>query len=463
MTTKTTWHEKRLVHQVLDPLHFVRKGLGGIPWHKQVEIIESVRDNPRTTVRSCEISGKSWTAAAIALWFLVTKPPATVITTAPTFRQVRDILWREIAAHYHAAKIPIGGELTQTGLDLTGVINAYGMAGKSFAIGLSTDEPERFQGFHNDNVLVIVDEASGVPESLFQAIENPLGGGFSRLLLIGNPSQVSGGFYDSFKSPLYNKIHISAFDTPNFATETTVLPFLISRQWVEERRMEWGEDTPLWQIYILGEFAEEQTDALISLRHIEAAQNRELDREGARIIGVDIARFGEDKSVAVVRSGRKILEVAVWSKTDLMESTGRVVQLIKHYEPEETRVDSIGLGAGVVDRLKEQGYRVRGVNVAAKAQNENMYSNLRAEMYWSLRQRFENGEIDIPKDPVLLAELSGLKMKPPNSRGQIVIEGKEDMKKRGMRSPDRADALALCFGVPLSSGVFKSYNYIRRR
>lgn len=454
-----TQAERKTVKRLRDnPIFFVDQVLGGVPWDKQIQIIKSVRDNPRTTVRSCSDSGKSWTASVVALWFLFTHCPSTVITTAPTWRQVKDILWREIQARYVVSKYPLGGEIIQTSL----TINP-----KWFAMGISTDEAERFQGFHNENVLVIVDEASGVDELIFNAIENPLAGGHTRLLLIGNPTQVSGSFYDSHRSQIYTSIHVSAFDTPNFAYfDITIddirndtwrqkidvnrlpFPYLISPAWVAERYLEWGEASLMWECYVMGNFPMQGTDTLIPLDGIEAAQQREIQPHGTRAMGVDIARFGEDENVAIIRQGNTVLHMDTWRNADTMETAGRIAHLMNGWQVTHANIDVIGIGAGVVDRLHEQGWAVNGVSVAERSVESEICSNLRAEIFWNLRQLIVNGDIDIPEDSKITSELASLKYK-FNSRGQLVIESKEDMKKRGLQSPDRADALALAFYDPI--------------
>jgi hypothetical protein len=430
--------KKFMVRCQEDPLFFIREVLGGNPWGKQREIIESVRDNSRTTVRSCSGSGKSWTASCIALWFLYSFKPSTVLTTAPTGRQVKDILWREISSRYSGAKMPLAGELLQTSLQLNE---------KWFAFGISTKEPERFQGFHNEHVLVIVDEASGIDGEIFNAIENPLSTGHTRLLLIGNPTQLSGKFFDSFEGPeaqFFNKIHISAFDTPNFTGEGEY-PFLVTKQWVDERRIKWTEDSPLWQIYVMGDFPKESLNTLIPVSWIEKARQQEIEPKGGVIFGVDIARFGDDESVVIARQGGKVIAIESWNGMDTTVTTERVTALAEQYYPIRINVDEIGVGAGVVDSLKKLNFPVTGVNVGGKARKPDAHLNIRAEMYWDLRTKFQNGEIQLIDDPVLIGQLSKLQYGFNERNQKLQMESKDEAKKKGKGSPDKADALALAF------------------
>lgn len=347
------------------------------------------------------------------------------------------MLWREINAVYYNSRIPLGGKPLTTELNIKPLW---------YAMGLSTDKPERFQGFHSENLLLIVDEASGVSQQIYDAAEGALTSENARLLLIGNPTQLAGEFYTAFKSPLYHKIHISYQDTPNFHAETVTRPYLITPAWVEEKRVHWGEGTPLWQSRVEGEFPEQGDDTLIPLPWIEAAQQRYAANAPAIIehLGVDVARYGSDSSVIVSRGGRRAEIYKMLRKRSTMELAGAVVNALDETNAIRAYIDEIGVGGGVVDRLKEQNKPVVGVNVADNAKDGDRYINLRAEGYWNLREHFQAGTIDIPPDDRLSGELSNIKYA-FDSKGRYKIESKEDMKARGLSSPDIADALMLAF------------------
>jgi len=188
---------------------------------------------------------------------------------------------------------------------------------------------------------------------------------------------------------------------------------------------------------------------LFRYKDIKSAIEREVEIEDLKVMGVDIARFGEDSSVAIIRQGKKVIWLQHWAKTDLMDTTGRIVNLIDRFKPHTVNLDIIGMGSGVYDRLLELKYKVNGINVGESPSNKEKYINLRIEIFDSLRKRFEGGEISIPDDLELIRELSNIKLKPYLSTGQMQLESKEDMKRRGVKSPDRADALALCFMEPI--------------
>lgn len=440
----------------LHPIEFSRDILGNDPYDRQEEILFSLASNPRTTVRSAHGVGKTWSAAGGILWFISSFVPSTVVTTAPTARQVRDILWKEINVQYYKAKTPLGGRILTQQLIMSD-------REKWFATGFTTEEHDldRFQGFHNINILVVIDEACGVSKTIYDAVEGLLSAGLMvRLLLIGNPTNENTEFGKSFKSQLYDKFHLSAFDSPNFTTfgitiedmrnntwEKKIVgdlprPYLTTPKWVYERYQEWGEDSPLYQVRVMGNFPEEAEDTLIPLFWIERAQLLNLEPSGVKSLGVDIARSGGDESVIIMRHGGVASAPKVWTHKDTMQSTGIIKNYIDEHKPDIVNIDVIGMGAGVVDRLNEQEYGVNGVNVGERATEPDKYFNLRSELYWKIRQKLERSELELPDDSILTNELTGFRYE-FTSKGQLKLEPKEKTKDRVGKSPDRADSLAL--------------------
>lgn len=239
-----------------DPVGFCAEVLGFEAWSKQAEILRSLRDHQRTCVRSCHGSGKTAVAARAVLWFLAAFPRSRVITTAPTWQQVKEQLWREIAVGFREADGFIDGQLDDARLEL---------GHDWFALGLSTDRPERFQGHHAEHLLLVVDEASGVAESIYESAEGFLTTPGSRVLLIGNPTRPSGQFFRCFHSEraLWNTVSISAFDMPWHTGEKvpdSVARRLVSKEWVESSRTKWGEGSPLWSVRVLGDFPSTSDD-----------------------------------------------------------------------------------------------------------------------------------------------------------------------------------------------------------
>ncbi len=445
-----------------EPVHFIEAGFDCSLWEKQKQIVESVRDNKYTSVKSCHDIGKSWVSARIVLWFLNAFQNSKVITTAPTFKQVEDILWREIGAAWTKRRFPSDGILNQTSLEL---------GREWFALGLSTNEPSRFQGYHAEHILLLIDEAAGVKQDIFDASEGIVSSDSAKTLYLGNPTSLEGQFYKSFTISTVNKIHISAFDTPNFTTFGITLedirnntweqkitkelpaPYLITPAWVYDKLLRWGEGTPMWEARVMGEFPAESNDTLIPLGRIEQARmvNLDVQEEDEEKIGADFARFGSDKTEYAYRKGPKVLDWKTLFKVDTIANAGELKLFMDFHPQGRVNGDEGGLGVGIMDMVKDQNEfkEVNFVNSASEPNDKESFINLRAEMYWGLRERFMSGSIDLsvlPQDVYddLAAQLANIKYK-FNSRGQRQIESKEDMKKRGLPSPDKADALALCF------------------
>ena len=429
------------------PVVFAKDYLDVRPWKKQREILSAIANRNRVAVRSCNGSGKTFTAALAALWWLMTHDQAIVITTAPTERQVKNLLWREIRKIYDKNRDLIGGRISQTKLELSS---------KRYAFGFSTNTAERFQGFHHENILIIVDEAAGVKEPIFDAIQSCLTTANAKLLMIGNPQNLSGTFYDAFhkNQQQWKTIHISAFDTPVLAGETDEHepppPGILTKEWADEIANFIGKESSRYQIRVLGEFPSQAYDTLIPLKWIQKAANRRLDPadEHDNVMGLDVARFGDSKTIAIVRRGAQVLELREFPPAELMETTGRAQELARRHNVKTIFVDQVGIGAGVADRLNEIGAtRIVGVNAGLKAGNSEQFADLRAEMFHGIRQRFVDSDIAIPDDPELISQLASLTYT-FTSRGQLHVQSKEQIRNSGLPSPDKADALTLAFTAP---------------
>lgn len=435
---------------------WIENYLGCSMWSLPKLIARSTFNNPRTAVSSCSSTSKSHTAARVALAFLYTHSPSTVITTAPTFRQVESILWREIRAAWADAKVNLGGELKATGIQLSE---------NWFAIGLSTDEPERFQGLHNENVLVIGDEASGLTPAVYTAMENPLSSGNAHLLLIGNPTQPVGDFKDAFNSPLYKTFHISCFDTPNFTEFGITMddirnnkwkdkiggaelprPYLISPLWVWERYEEWGENNILFQVYCLGQFPEAGVNTLIPVHTIDYAMDTvNLEAKGEKVASLDVSRYGDDESVYMLRQGNKILKMIAWGHQDNIYTAGRTARFLRDDKPLICRIDAVGTGSGVYDILRDNGFdNIEEYNGAEAALDVEIFGNSRAEIYFKIANMLQANEIDLIVDAKFRSQLADLRYK-YNKKNQLLIESKEEARSRGVKSPDRADALLMLY------------------
>lgn len=446
--------KKALLQKIKDPVYFAENILGltgdSELWSKQKEILQAVKDHKRVAVRSSNGVGKTFTASVVVLWFLYAHQRSRVITTAPTWKQVEKLLWSEIKTQYNKAKVPLGGKLIQTELRLDS---------DWFAVGLSTNDETNFQGHHAEDILIVFDEALGVADPIWNAAEGNLTSSNAKHLVIGNPVSPVGNFYQCFKSPIWHKIKISAFDSPNFQGGGVVKPKLVTPDWVEERKKEWGENSPIYKARVLGEFPIEGEDTLIPLTWVEKAIDREIKQEEKPIVlGVDVARFGSDSTAFVVLEGKKIIHIEGYVGKETTKTAGRAIQLHKQFNCEKIMVDDVGVGGGVTDMLTEQDYPVEGVSFGASPNDSERFDNLKTEIFWNLRDDFENDEISIPNNEHLLEELPSL-MYEITSRGKLKIVSKDKMKKAGIKSPDYADALAIAHYGTYSSrrGILDFY------
>jgi hypothetical protein len=438
-----------------NPQAWVKDRLGQSVWSKQAEIMESVRDNRKTAVRSCHSSGKSHVASLIVSWWLDAHPPgeAFVVTTAPTTAQVRAILWRYIRRLHKQNNLP--GRVNQVEWLIDEELVAFGRK------PADTDEAA-FVGIHAPYVLCVLDEACGVPESLWVGAEAITTGPWCRILAIGNPDNAATHFYKvSQPGSGWNAIKISAFDTPNFTGEAVpekVAVSLISSEWVEEKKLEWGEENALYNSKVLGEFTLDSADTVVRSTDVAACA---LDTEAVYSpadlspveLGVDV---GGGLDETVVRERRGVLAGREWRiRTDRPEKIAPLVlKAIRESGATAVKIDSIGVGFGVIGELRnaasrgEHAARVVGVNVAENPRDKKKFANLRAEMWWTIgRELSEQGGWDLSRmdnGQVTQAQL----LQPRwdlDSKGRILVEPKDKIRQRAGRSPDNADALLLAY------------------
>lgn len=429
-----------------DPKGWINERLGEFVWSKQVEILESVRDNRYTAVQSCHDAGKSYIAARAVAWWLAVHPigSAFAVTTAPTTPQVEAILWREIGQAHRKAGLQ--GRVT---LDARWYMGAEGKDLVAYGRKPADYDDTAFQGIHARYVLVVVDEAVGIPEGLFDAVDSLVTNADSRVLAIGNPDDPASHFAKICKPGSgWNRIRIDAYETPNFTDEPVpdeLRHVLISKEWVEERRKRWGENSPLFTAKVRGLFPEVTDDTLIQPSWIERAIAKDLSPLAILThgqYGADVARRGDNESVVYLNRGGHIRLVNTWGKQDSMVTAGKFFHLMEEKVWETPMViDVTGLGAGVYDRLVElEVPNILPFDASAGSVNVRRFQRRRDEAWWNLRTMFEDGEVDLdPEDEELHAQLGSIKYK-VMSNGKIKVESKEDMLKRKMPSPDRADA-----------------------
>jgi hypothetical protein len=301
----------------------------------------------------------------------------------------------------------------------------------------SPERPEALAGVHAEHVLLIGDEASGIPEQVFEAAAGSLSSFNACMILIGNPVRLDGLFFRTHHQLQsdWHTAHVSCINNP-----------LVTDDFIKQIAATYGEDSNAYRVRVLGEFPKTGDDTLIPMELVIAAQSRDiaLDPLVPLRFGVDIARYGSDRTVLCKRKGNVVIDVKWWAATDLMSTAGRIIHEAEQDKPDEICIDSIGLGAGVADRLREQGYNVRDVNVAETAAVNQQAARLRDDLWLSVRDWLNTRAVKLPFDDELKAELGGPTYS-FTSNGKIKVEGKAEMKKRGLRSPDKADALCLTF------------------
>lgn len=440
-----------------DPNLFIEHILGVRPWGMQRRIIQSVWQRKRTAVKSCHASGKSWTSAQVVLAYLLLKPGARVVTTAPTFRQVVKLLWVEIRKAYKRASIPLGGRLLTNQLILDDGWEA---------MGYTSDDPDAFQGVHSETgcVLAVLDEAAGIDIAIWEAIEGILTGDESRLLTIGNPTDPSGAFAREFKAPGTERFTISAFDTPNLQAGKIVIPGLIDPGWVNDKKTRWGINSPAYQARVLGEFPDVSEKNVFQLRWLEKAQKRQdliIPPFSRKRLGVDVAREGSDATVFYIAHGPLLYKVFELRGASTMTTVYHINRLHKLHDFSSIRVDVIGVGGGVVDRCAELNLPVKGVNVGVSGKflrDPQRFTNRKAELHYELRDDLEHGKVQLNDggadedgrptglDEDFLHQASAIEQE-FKSEGKIQIESKKDFKARIGVSPDNLDAALLAWST----------------
>lgn len=419
-----------------DPVAFVIEALGVTPESWQAEVLNALVDEDRIAIRSGHGVGKSALLAWIVLWSIITKFPQKIACTAPTSHQLEDVLWGEIALW--KKKLPEG---IQNWIDIkSDKVELKSAPKESFCVARTArvDRPEAFQGFHSENMLFLVDEASGVEDIIFEVGAGAMSTKGAKTILTGNPTRSSGYFFDAFHKMRehWHTMKVSCEDSTR-----------VDHKFISEMEAKYGGDSNIFRVRVLGEFPLNEDDVLMPLDLIEAAVERDIvTLPMMPVWGLDVARFGNCRTALCKRKGNTLLEpIKSWHKRDLMEVSGLILAEFEDTLPEnipaEILVDAIGLGAGVVDRLKELGLPVRGINVG-ETPSKAGFNRLKDELWWRCREWFESREVNIPEDDKLISQLTNIKYK-YTSVGKIQIEGKDDLMKRGLESPDEADSLVL--------------------
>lgn len=426
------------------PVHFVEDFIGVKPELEQAAILNSLVTNNHVAIKSGHGIGKTAVEAWSILWFMTTRPDCKVPCTAPTGHQLEDILWPEVGNWLN--KSPVLKSLfvmTKTKLYMAGHEESW------FAVPRSCSVPENLQGFHGREILFVVDEASGVPTEIMEVIEGALTNKGAHLLMAGNPTQISGTFFDAFNRDR------ALYKTFTFNAEKSRL---VSPDYCARIATKFGRESDVYRVRVLGEFPRGNPDALIRLEEIEPAIDRKVSGGGVIEIGVDPARYGDDMSVICTRRGLRCLGFDEFSGINTTRLVGEIARKVKELRKEfeftdmiTVKIDDTGVGGGVTDQLEtvagELNVEVIPVNFGSVSDDDD-YMNKSADLWGNLKKILP--EISIPDDPEMIAQLTSRKYG-VHIDGKVKLEKKEDMKKRGLKSPDKADALALAF-MPANAG-----------
>lgn len=447
----------------------------------QRRILSAVQESRKTSVRSGHARGKDYVAAVAALCFLYLYYKCKVICTAPTDRQVVSVNMSEISTIHSKARIRLGGDVLSHRITFPGTENKDWYL-EAFKAG--DQAPESWGGRHSPNIMVIVTEATGIEDVTFDAIEGLLTG-YSKLLILFNPIRIIGAAYESTRSKHFSKFKLNCLNAPNVRAKKILIPGQVDYEWVVEHVDSWCEPideinvsqemydfkfdgnwyrpSDLFLMRVMGEFPRESEDVLIPRKWVEMANDRWIQLKATDgyvneplVLGADIAGMGRDNTVLTFRRGDMVEYFKSYLQQDHMKTAGIIKNELRTNK-DCSYIDTIGEGAGVYSRLKEQ--KVRAISVkfseAAKYNDreltdltgERKFLNMKSYLYWALRDALDpkfDCKLALPPDDELLEELTSLKWE-LKSNGKIKIEEKEKLKQRLGRSPDKADSLVNTF------------------
>lgn len=467
MDRKKNWKSELILRGRQDPAWWIESVLGDSLWNRQKDICQSVIEHERTAVVASFGVGKTMLAARLAIWFLCCFKPSKVVTTAPTLRQVKDLLWSELRNAHKKAIIPIGGELLQLSLKFDE---------DHFCVGFSTDAEnmDKFTGLHQSNLLVIFDQAGGIDPNIWEASEGLMTSANCKWLAISN-SAISTGELANICMPdrrsrfgTWNVLKVKASESPNVVAGKNLIPGLVAHDWVKKREEAWGRDDPLYKIFVEAEFIPDSEMVVVPYKAIVDAFNMNGELGSHIEVGLDVARMGTDSTVWTAVSGSRVMEVKRVTGNTTMQVVGLTVEFVKHLQETyglpvtAVKIDVIGLGAGVYDRLIELDDENIEIPVVAVNNAEvqivvdkERYSNVRAEMAWAFRHRIDHGGVGLAAVQVhdyeikeyIRGDIQAMRYK-ITSQGKIQLLPKEELKKNLGRSPDYWDSLVMAFETP---------------
>lgn len=427
-----------------DRVTFAKEIMGFTPSPQQGDGLKALDNHDYVSIASGHGCGKSAVEVVTINHYMTCRPFPKIGCTAPSKHQMYDVLWAELSK-WHRKMNPAFSHMFEWTKERY-FHKAYPEEWFASARTASKENPEALQGLHAEYVLVVVDEASGVHDVVFEYMEGATGQKETKQLLCANPTRLEGMFFDTHHKmkQFYKRLTWSCVDSP-----------IVPPRYIERMKKKWGETSNIYLVRVLGKFPKRADDVFIPYDLAEAALIREIPPQGnyKKVFGVDVARYGDDETVIAIRQGDSFLPYHRLRNKSTMEIVGYLVNLARKENPDHIFIDAIGIGAGVFDRLEEFGkWPVSGVNVSeSPCLNDKDYLRLRDELWGNMRTWLEarRGKLWDNEDGDLLGELTTPKFK-FNSKGQIIIESKDDMKKRGHPSPNIADAHIMTFAQPVA-------------
>lgn len=433
-----------------DPVTFARDVFGVRCWSRQRELLMAVAEHDRVSVASGHKCTKSFSCALLSHWWTQTRFRGRVVLLAPTYRQISEIVWREISNLHENARWKLGGKLykePEGGLRFSDGRQIF---------GFSTDGQENVAGYSGP-ILYIADEASGIPDPVHEVISTSAS---SRVVMISNPTRAEGAFYRSHHSERdsWKCLTISSEEA---ARENPIITLpsgerraaiigMADADWIAARSRQYGTDSYYYDVRVRGVFSRQTDNVVVSPGLVDDAAKRwaKTPQEGRLELGVDVARFGNDDSSIAWRRGQHVGPVAVFHGNDNTQVAGEVLKVLaKQRRPGErpiVRVDTSGLGAGVADILRAQAdeLEIDVIDVQAQeASTDPKYSRRRDQVWFGLERFLQKGGA-LPEDDRLHADIVSPRYG-VDERGRVKVEGKRELKKRLGRSTDRADAVGL--------------------
>ena len=423
----------------MDPITFARRELGVDMWSRQQDVAKDfAAGHRRISVPAGHGVGKTNLGGSLACWALACLRPAPiVITTAPTWRQVKDQLWMEIREQWNnSPRLRRMGEAKQTRIDITD---------KHYAYGFSTNNPQRFQGIHGSRLVILVDEANGVDTRIWEAISSCMVNEEAQCVGLGNAIIPQGHFYKSCSDP-NTKVHrISSREHPNVVNGRTVIPGAVTQAWIDEFERDFAGTPAIIKARIDAIFPDSTPHSIIFRSWLDAAkQVRRVNTQWPKVLGVDVARYGSNLSCVARVHGQVVKDLKTWGRTSIPETARRVAKLHEADPVEAILVDDDGVGGGVTDLLQEWDLPAEPFHGGEKAVEDRRFYNATSEAWWAVREALEAGALYLQAtSPQLELQLSSREWSMQADK-RIRIEPKDVFERRtGMASPDEADALTM--------------------